>query len=41
MRTSQKEILVEDEEELIFMEMEEIGKHSRDLSKILDKIEIG
>ena len=41
MRIPQKEIPVEDEEELIFMEMKEIGKHSRELLKIIDKMEIG
>ena len=41
MKTPQKEIQVEDEEELVFMEMEEIGKCPRELLKILDKMEIG
>ena len=41
MRTSQKEIQVEDKEELVFVEMEEIGKHSRELLKLIDKMEIG
>ena len=41
MRTTQKEIQVEDEEELVFMEMEEIGKRSRELLKLIDKMEIG
>ena len=41
MKTSQKEIQVEDEAELVFMEMEEVRKHSRELWKIINKMEIG
>ena len=41
MKTSQKEIQVEDEEELVFMEMEEDKNRSRELLKIIDKMGIG
>ena len=40
MKIPQKEIQVEDEEELV-MEMEEIGKHSKEPLKMTDKMEIG
>ena len=40
MRIPQKEIQVEDEEELV-VEMEEVGKHSREPLKMTDKMEIG
>ena len=40
MRILQKEIQVEDKEELV-MEMEEVGKHSREPLKMTDKMEIG
>ena len=40
MRIPQREIQVEDEEELV-MEMEEVEKHSRELLKMTDKMEIG
>ena len=41
MKTSQEEIQVEDEGELVFTEMEEVGKRSRELLKIIDKMEMG
>ena len=40
MRIPQKEIPVEDEEELV-VEMEEVGKRSREPLKMTDKMEIG
>ena len=41
MRIPQKELQVEDEEEILVMEMEEIGKHSQELLRMTDKMEIG
>ena len=40
MKIPQKEIQVEGKEELV-MEMEEIGKHSKEPLKMTDKMEIG
>ena len=40
MRILLKEFQVEDEEELV-MEMEEVGKHSREPLKMTDKMELG
>ena len=41
MKTSQKEIQVEDEEELVFVEMEEVKMCYRELLNIIDKTGIG
>ena len=41
MRTPQKEIQVEEEEEIFFVEMEEVEKHSREPLKMTDEMEIG
>ena len=41
MRIPQKELQVEDEEEILVMEMEEIEKHSQELLRMTDKMEIG
>ena len=41
MRIPQKELQVEDEEEILVMEMEEIEKHSQELLRMTDEMEIG
>ena len=41
MKTSPKEIQVEDEEDLVFVEMEEVKTCSREPIQIIDKTEIG
>ena len=41
MRTPQKEIQVEEEEEIVFVEMEEVEKCSKELLKMTDEMEIG
>ena len=41
MKTSQKEIQVEDKEELVFVEMEEVKMCYREPLNIIDKTEIG
>ena len=41
MKILQKEIQVEDKEELVFMEMEEVKTCYRELLNIIDKTEIG
>ena len=41
MRIPQKELQVEDEEEILVVEMEEIEKHSQELLRMTDEMEIG